>query len=189
MPPPFVSYESLMMTKTQEEKDLLQNRCLCKCTKATPKYNFDQTTWEQLEHCHNMQKAPLSQVIDEEYNLNKALVIARVILDIHNRVKEQGVNFAQNYIYQKGVKLYGKKGKDAGFKELDQLHRRNCFTPIDIKELTPKEKAQAMEALMFLTEKKDGSIKGEWSIMENRPGNGYQEKILPVPLQLWRAYS
>ena len=107
-----------------------------------------------------MQKAPLSQVIDEEYNLDKALVIARVILDNHNRVKEQGVNFAQNYIYQKGVKLYGKKGKDASFKKLDQLHRRNCFTPIDIKELTPKEKAQAMEALMFLTEKKDRTIKG-----------------------------
>ena len=48
-----------------------------------------------------MEKAPLSQVIDEEYNLDKALVIARVILDIHNRVEEQGVNFAQNYIYQK----------------------------------------------------------------------------------------
>ena len=52
------------------------------------------------------------------------------------------------------------RGVKGGKKELDQLHRRTCFTPIDINSLTPDEKRQAQQALMFLTEKRTGEVKG-----------------------------
>ena len=35
-----------------------------------------------------------------------------------------------------------------------------CFTPIDISKLSQEEKKKAQMALLFLTEKRDGSIKG-----------------------------
>lgn len=44
---------------------------------------------------------------------------------------------------------------------MDQLHRRNCFAPILIADMTALERKQAMEALVFLTEKRDGAIKGQ----------------------------
>ena len=156
---PFVSYNSLMQEHTMDSS-LMNRQYLGKMVKEPPRYKFDERTWEELEQCHNMFKAPMSQTIDEEYNLEKAMVIARVILDIHNMAEEQGASFAQNYIYQKGIKLFGEPGRKAAGKEVDQLHRRNCFTPIDINSLTKEEKAKAMEALMFLTEKKNGTIKG-----------------------------
>ena len=41
-------------------------------------------------------------------------------------------------------------------KEINQLYQRNCFSPI----LVARETRKAMTALMFLTEKRDSTIKG-----------------------------
>ena len=46
-------------------------------------------------------------------------------------------------------------------KELDQLHKRMCFTPVDINDLTTSEKKKSMEAMMLLTEKKDKTVEGQ----------------------------
>ena len=45
-------------------------------------------------------------------------------------------------------------------KELNQLYRRNCFSPISVASMTTGERRKAMTALMFLTEKRDSTIKG-----------------------------
>jgi hypothetical protein len=51
--------------------------------------------------------------------------------------------------------------KEKGAKdEFEQLHKRKCFNPIDVSKLTPSEKKKAMQSLLFLTEKRDGRIKG-----------------------------
>ena len=88
------------------------------------------------------------------------MLMARYINDISNKVMRQGASFAQAYLLNKGLKKYGKKGQDASVKELDQLHRRNSFTPILIAEMSPIERRKAQQALMFLTEKRDQTIKG-----------------------------
>ena len=72
----------------------------------------------------------------------------------------QGASFAQQYILKKGLKVFGKRGHEASKKELDQLHRRNCFTPISVAKLLQTKRKKAMEALLFLTEKRDQTIKG-----------------------------
>ena len=43
---------------------------------------------------------------------------------------------------------------------MDRLHSRSCFTPKSIAELTGIERRKAQQALMFLGEKRDGTIKG-----------------------------
>jgi hypothetical protein len=45
-------------------------------------------------------------------------------------------------------------------KEADQLHMRNCFTPVNVATLTPEEKSKTAEALMLLTEKRNKAVKG-----------------------------
>jgi hypothetical protein len=70
------------------------------------------------------------------------------------------MSFAQQYIMQQGLKKFGKKGEDAALKEVGQMCKRTCFAPVSIKEMTSQERKKAQEAIMFLTEKRDGSIKG-----------------------------
>jgi hypothetical protein len=80
--------------------------------------------------------------------------------DINSQATIEGANFAQQYIVQRGLKKFGQSGAKAATKEMDQLHRRNCFTPIDVASMTQEERRKTVDALMFLTEKRDKSIKG-----------------------------
>ena len=73
---------------------------------------------------------------------------------------EQGYAFAQQYILEKGLKIFGKRGQEAAQKEMDQLYKRNCFTPVSVSEMTETERKKAQRALLFLTEKRDKYIKG-----------------------------
>jgi hypothetical protein len=76
-------------------------------------------------------------------------------------VKEEGqqCQFAQTYGLKNGLNKFRDKGKKAVNKELGQLHSRTFFEPIHVKDLTPLEKKRAMESLIFLTEKRDKTIK------------------------------
>ena len=70
------------------------------------------------------------------------------------------LEFGQQYMLKTGLKKFGESGKEAAKKEMSQLNQRGCFEPMDITKLTPSEKSKAQDALMFLTEKRDGTIKG-----------------------------
>ena len=122
----------------------------------------------ELEKMHNL---CFSQTNDNDasvetpstedfYTPQSALLIARTIADINMKVQIVGASFGQQYILPKGLKKFGKQGRDATHKELDQLHRRACFTPIDVSQMTPSEKKKAQQAIVLLTEKRDGTIKG-----------------------------
>jgi len=102
----------------------------------------------------------LPEAIVEEYSPQYAMVIARYMTDINAKVTIQGVTFSQQYILQKGLKKLEQRGTQAALKELDQLHRHTCFTPVDVSSLSAEEKQKAQEALMFLTEKRDKTVKG-----------------------------
>jgi hypothetical protein len=43
---------------------------------------------------------------------------------------------------------------------MEQLHQRSCFTPKSIAEMTQIERRKVQQALMFLGEKRDGTVKG-----------------------------
>ena len=60
---------------------------------------------------------------------------------------------------KKGLKKFGDKGEQATYKEMEQMHKRTCFTPVLVKDLTPEEKEKAQRALCFLNKKNDGTIK------------------------------
>ena len=115
----------------------------------------------KLEYCHNLvDEVHPNPNDDAEYATCNAMLIARIMDDISNKVTMHGASFAQQYILQKGLKIFKEEGKAAALKEMDQLHRRNCFTPISIATLTTAERKKAVDALMFLSEKRDKSKKG-----------------------------
>jgi hypothetical protein len=64
------------------------------------------------------------------------------------------------YSLKKGLKKFKEVGKEAVSKELLQLHMRDKFKPQDAEELSTNQKKGALESLMFLKEKRDGTIKG-----------------------------
>ena len=95
-----------------------------------------------------------------EYNEDIAIVAARTIESLNYEVSQKGAAFSQQYILKKGLKKFGDNGKKAATEELDQLHKRNCFEPIDVATMTASEKKKTMESLLFLTQKRDGRVKG-----------------------------
>tara|TARA_B110000116_G_scaffold23331_1_gene17939 strand:- start:29 stop:655 length:627 start_codon:yes stop_codon:yes gene_type:complete len=96
------------------------------------------------------------------YDNNTANVLAHLIEHYSNTGEDKAriIQLAQQLSLNKGLKKFGNKGRDAAYKELHQIHNRIVFKPVDVNSLTPEERKKAMESLMFLTEKRDGSIKG-----------------------------
>jgi hypothetical protein len=64
------------------------------------------------------------------------------------------------YNLKQGIKKFGDKGKQAVLTELQQLYDRAVMEPVHKSDLTPEERKGALRYLMFLKEKRCGTIKG-----------------------------
>jgi hypothetical protein len=64
------------------------------------------------------------------------------------------------YSLKKGLRKFQKVGEEAVSKELKQLHIRETFTPQHSNDHSDSQKQKALESLVFLKEKRDGTIKG-----------------------------
>ena len=104
----------------------------------------------QIEHNHNLVHQTAKK---KEYDEPEAQIMALCIGTLLEYCN------AQQYFIQKGNRIFRKKGEAAVLKEIKQLHDRTCFQPVSIAKMTPDEKRKAMLALMFLTQKRDGTIK------------------------------
>jgi hypothetical protein len=71
----------------------------------------------------------------------------------------QASSFLQTYSLKQGIKKFGKQGIKAAHKEMKQIHDRVVFEPISIEEMMMLERKRAMESLIFLTEKRDETVK------------------------------
>ena len=64
------------------------------------------------------------------------------------------------YNLRKGLQVFGLKGAAGVTKELKQLHDRKVLAPKHFGELTTEQRSRSLAYLMFLKQKRDGSIKG-----------------------------
>ena len=99
-----------------------------------------------------------------EYTGSEAKVLAAIMCQLTERLQkdcklQHGNQFVVTYSLKKGIQKFGQKGTNAANKEMRQLHDRECFQPIMVESLSTTEKRGPMESLIFLTEKKDGTIK------------------------------
>jgi hypothetical protein len=74
----------------------------------------------QLEQCHNIMADNDATIAKEVfYSEQDATVMASYIIEIQEGANNHGASFAQNYILQKGLKMFGDAGVAAASKELD----------------------------------------------------------------------
>lgn len=64
------------------------------------------------------------------------------------------------YGMRRGLKLFGTEGDDAVRRELQQIHDREVLRPQSGSQLTEADRRAALQYLMFLKQKRSGSIKG-----------------------------
>lgn len=64
------------------------------------------------------------------------------------------------YGVSRGLKMFGTNGEDAVIKELRQLHDREVMGPKSGESLTKSDRRAALNYLMFLKKRRNGSIKG-----------------------------
>jgi hypothetical protein len=113
---------------------------------------------------HEQRSYQLKQVNPEiEYDAQDAKVIAMIMCCIQEKLIEEkqvvGTQHVITYSLKSSVKKFGKQAEEAASKEMKQMIDRRCFNPISKAQLNDIEKRRAMESLIFLSEKKDGSVK------------------------------
>ena len=67
---------------------------------------------------------------------------------------------------------------------MHQLHIKSTFLPLAAGDLNDREKDEALESLMFLKEKRDGSVKGKACVngQKQRLGSSKEDATLPTVL-------
>ena len=98
-----------------------------------------------------------------EYTLEEAFVLATIMDQFNQRMDitklHHGTQCVTQYSLQKGIKKFGERGRQSALKEMKQLHDRECFQPIHKSDLNSTERKRALESLIFMVEKRDGTIK------------------------------
>ena len=74
-------------------------------------------------------------------------------------VEKLGMQHVITYSLKKGINKFGQRGRDSVDKEMKQLINQACLEPIHKSSLNPTELKRAMESLLFIVEKKDGTVK------------------------------
>jgi len=64
--------------------------------------------------------------------------------------------------FKRVLKMFKEKGIVAALKEFKQLHDKETFVPVRANTLTEKQKHNVLRGLMFLKEKHDMVIKGQY---------------------------
>jgi hypothetical protein len=82
---------------------------------------------------------------------------------------------------KKGFKKFPKRVEAAVTKELLHLHMKDTFAPMNGAELTDEQKKAALQSMMFLKEKRDGSIKGRACADGRKQREGSTKSDAPPP--------
>ena len=79
-----------------------------------------------------------------------------------------GVILARHFSLKKGIALFGNKAEQTTTAELQAIHDMGTYEPLDTSKLTRDEKRDALESLLFITEKRDGRFKSRKCAMGNK---------------------
>ena len=85
---------------------------------------------------------------------------------------------------KRGLNKLMEKGEKSVSKELLNIHMKSTFTPLKSGDITDKDRYESLELLMFLKEKRYGSVKG-WAYADSwkqRPGSSKEDATSPTVL-------
>ncbi len=87
-----------------------------------------------------------------------------------------------HFSMKESVKMFGEaQTEEACKKEIKQIHMRNMFVPKHWYELSTKQKAQMLEAFIFLTEKQSGEIKARKVLLGTMQRNYISKEVASSP--------
>jgi hypothetical protein len=89
----------------------------------------------------------------------QALVNYRQVMTPGIKNVVTGLAMAQQYHANKGLKVFGERGREAVMKEMKQLDDLEVIQPGNWSEYTAEQRRTALPYLMLLTEKRDESVK------------------------------
>ena len=75
------------------------------------------------------------------------------------RTEDNKKSFTQQYVLEKGLKIFTEQGEKSVYEEMKQLDDRTCYLPLKVNKMTTEEKVKVQDAIVLLTEKRDGMIK------------------------------
>ena len=95
-----------------------------------------------------------------------------------------GVLMAEHYSMKKAKELFGDRSDDAVMKELRQIHSFKTYEPLKASNLTWEEKKEALNSLLFVTEKRNGDLKACQVVdgSKQRTYDGYDKKDGASPM-------
>ena len=97
-----------------------------------------------------------------------------------------GVAMLQQFSLKAGLKHFGKKGAEAVTSELTQRHDMHTYEPIDPDTMTRQQKSEALNSLIFLTEKRNGDVKsrmcGDGSVVNKDTVQDTRKRIQHHPM-------
>ena len=114
----------------------------------------------KIESKYNLCFSQIGKQSKVQYGMDNAVLVARFMHQIKENVRNHGFQFVQQYYLNKGLKIFKDDGDKAAMGELEQLVERNCWEPIHIEEMNDLERERAQDAMMLLSEKNDGEVKG-----------------------------
>jgi hypothetical protein len=82
---------------------------------------------------------------------------------------------------KKGIKTFGARAVEAVQKELKQLHDRSVVKPRHVSELTAEQRRAALQYLMFLKEKRNGTVKGRGCADGRKQREGTKKEDASAP--------
>ena len=99
------------------------------------------------------------------YNHDEARLVAAIITTFNKcmecTVEQQGQQYVVTCSLKAGINEFGTQDKASAHKEMKQVHDRSCFWPAHKCSLNKSQIQRAIESLLFLTEKRDKTIKSQ----------------------------
>ena len=101
-----------------------------------------------------------------------AIMIAFMMTEINAKASVEGCNFVIQYILQEGLKIFRDKGLEASKKEIRQLYKRTCFTPINVSTITPSERRKPLKLYFSYARREMEESREEWYTMATLQESG-----------------
>jgi hypothetical protein len=132
---------------------------------------FEDEDWHRLERSHNLfTQVKSNPDQDRTYEPQMAMVIAQLIGDIQSKEATiQGASklYATVYFPMRTQEVRTMRSR-CSIQRIKSATQEKLFTPIDVASMTPEEMKKAVDALMFLGEKRDKSGKA-WMVYNGKP--------------------
>ena len=89
-----------------------------------------------------------------------------------------GVVLIEHLNMKNGINLFGNRTETAVMKELQKIYDMNTYKPMDASTLTYQERKDALDLLLFITDKRNGYIKAREVAVgsKQRTYDGYDKR-------------